>query len=93
MSGVTWNEENRHQFQNEDYVRLDCRHNYLEQRWHDIRFCKSNTIFEVKEKLHKHGAGGVGTMELYLRKGNGETIFLYDDNLTLRVFGAENDME
>jgi len=77
----------------QDFVRLDCRHNYLEQRWHDIRFYLGMTVFEAKEKLHKHGAGGVGTMELYLRKGNGETIFLYDDNLPLSVFGVENDME
>ena len=74
-------------------MRLDVLHNFLEQRWHDIRFCLSDSIFTVKEKLHKHGAGSVSTMELYLRRGNGETVFMYDDNLTLRTFGAWNDME
>eukprot|EP00452_MALV-II_sp_L67-6_P000091 gene91-78_t len=66
---VTASDENRHQFQGEDFLRLDIRHNYLEQRWHDLRFCRDSCIFAVKEQLHKHGAGSVAHMELYLRRG------------------------
>jgi len=89
---VTADDATRHQFQSEDFIRLDVRHNHLEQRWHDLSFCRDSSIFSVKEKLHTHGAGAVGSMELYLRRG-GDTIFMYDDHMTLRSFGAENDME
>ncbi|CAD7940724.1 unnamed protein product [Amoebophrya sp. A120] len=93
-SWVTANDENRHQNQAEGFIRMDIRHNHLEQRWHDLRFDLDSTIFGVKEKLHKHGAGSVAHMELYLRRsGNSDTIFLYDDYKTLRTYGAGNDME
>lgn len=89
---VTAGDEIRHQFTAEGLIKLDIRHNHLEQRWHDLRFCKESTIYSVKEQLHKHGAGSVATIELYLRRGF-DTIFCYDDSKTLGSYGAENDME
>mmetsp|Transcript_11436 Transcript_11436/g.27902 ORF Transcript_11436/g.27902 Transcript_11436/m.27902 type:complete len:292 (+) Transcript_11436:295-1170(+) len=91
---VTASDASRHDYQAEGLIRMDIRHNQLEQRWHDLRFCLDSSIFSVKEKLHKHGAGSVAHMELYLRRsGVSDTIFLYDDHKTLREYGAGNDME
>ncbi|CAD7971280.1 unnamed protein product [Amoebophrya sp. A25] len=93
-SWVTMGDETRHDNQAEGLIRMDIRHNHLEQRWHDLRFSLDMTIFAVKEKLHKHGAGSVAHMELYLRRSGVEnTIFLYDDYKTLGSYGAGNDME
>lgn len=89
---VTAGDEYRHDGRSEELIRMDIKHNLLEQRWHDLLFNKDSSIFSAKEKLHKHGAGSVSTMELYLRRGM-DTIFLYDDSKTLREYGAENDME
>lgn len=65
---VTASDASRHDYQAEGLIRMDIRHNHLEQRWHDLRFCLDSSIFSVKEKLHKHGAGSVAHMELYLRR-------------------------
>lgn len=93
-SYVTAHDESRHQFQGDGLIRMDIRHNLLEQRWHDLRFDLDSSIFQVKEKLHKHGAGAVASMELFLRRsGIEDTVFLYDDMMTLRQFGAGNDMQ
>jgi len=68
-SWVTAQDESRHQFQGEGLIRMDIRHNHLEQRWHDLRFDLESSVFDVKAKLHRHGAGSVAHMELYLRRG------------------------
>lgn len=67
-------------------------HSNLEQRWHDITFWLDQTVAEVKAKLYKHGGTSTACQDLYLRRG-GDTIFMWDDDRTLRYYGANNGME
>lgn len=89
---VTAKDESKYDFQAEGCVRLDVAHSNLEQRWHALNFFKEMTIFEVKEKLYRHGGTGAASQELYLRRGY-DTIFLMDDNKTLWDYNVDNDME
>lgn len=79
--------------QAEGTLRLDVTHSNLLQRWHDIVFDDSMTVGRVKEKLYRHGGTPCKHQELYLRKGGGDTIYLYDDNKTMKQMGAKSGME
>jgi len=74
-------------------LRLDVTHSNLEQRWHDIMFHEDMTVMQVKEKLYRHGGTSVAFQELYLRRGPGDTIFLINDDQTLKHYGAQSGME
>jgi len=74
-------------------LRLDVSHSNLEQRWHDILFHEDMTVERVKEKLYRHGGTSIAFQELYLRRGSGDTVFLYDDNKSLGSYGARSGME
>jgi tubulin-folding cofactor B len=74
-------------------LRLDCSHSNLHQRYHDLLFHEEMTIQACKDKLYKHCGSSVGQMELYLRRGGGDTIFMMDDQRTLKFYGAKNGME
>jgi len=76
----------------EGFVRLDVTHSNLEQKWHDLMFAVDMTVGEVKMKLYRHGGTSCCAQELFLRRGAGDTIFLHDDNLTLRHFGICSGM-
>jgi len=91
---VTQDDENRFAHQGDGYLRLDITHSNLEQRWHDILVWPSMTVFELKEKLHRHCGSGVSFVDLYLRRGHGtsDTVFLGDEDKTLGYYGAQNGM-
>jgi tubulin-folding cofactor B len=91
---VTQDDEDRFANQGDGYLRLDITHSNLEQRWHDILVWPSMTIFELKEKLHRHCGSGVSFVDLYLRRGHGtsDTVFLADEDKTLGYYGAQNGM-
>jgi len=76
----------------EGHVRLDVTHSNLEQRWHDLMFALDMTVGDVKAKLYRHGGTSSCAQELFLRRGAGDTIFLHDENLTLRHFGTCSGM-
>lgn len=86
------NDESRYDTVMEGFVRLDVTHSNLEQRWHDLMFAVDMTVGEVKTKLYRHGGTSCCAQELFLRRGPGDTIFLHDDNLTLRHFGTCSGM-
>merc|ERR1719408_976500 len=91
---VTQDDENRFAHQGDGYLRLDITHSNLEQRWHDILVWPTMTIFELKEKLHRHCGSGVSFVDLYLRRGHGtsDTVFLADEDKTLGYYGAASGM-
>jgi len=89
---VTAGDATKYDYQAEECVRLDITHSNLKQRWHVINFFRDMTILEVKEKLYRHGGTGASCQELYLRRGY-DTIFMMDNDKTLRDYGAENEME
>jgi tubulin-folding cofactor B len=91
---VTCNDESRYDHQGDGYLRLDITHSNLEQRWHDILVWPTMTIFELKEKLHRHCGSGVSFVDLYLRRGHGtsDTVYLADEDKTLGYYGAQNGM-
>lgn len=90
---VTEKDATRYDGLAEGFCRLDITHSNLQQRWHDICLPIDNTVGAIKEKLYRHGGTPAGAQELYLRRGGGETMFLYDDSRTLRSYGAGNGME
>jgi tubulin-folding cofactor B len=91
---VTCMDECRYDHQAEGSLRLDVTHSNLMQQYHDLLFHEEMTIQRVKEKLFRHCGTGVGSMELFLRRGgSGGTIFLDDDSRQLRYYGAGNGME
>eukprot|EP00933_Yihiella_yeosuensis_P070814 TRINITY_DN78977_c0_g1_i1.p1 TRINITY_DN78977_c0_g1~~TRINITY_DN78977_c0_g1_i1.p1 ORF type:complete len:286 (-),score=67.54 TRINITY_DN78977_c0_g1_i1:166-1023(-) len=90
---VTGNDYSRYDNQAASTLRMDVTHCNLVQRWHDLIFDRSMTIFSVKEKLYRHGGTPAADQELYLRRGGSDTVFLYDDSKTLSYYGAENGME
>lgn len=92
QSWVTADDETRYANTLEGFVRLDVTHSNLEQRWHDLMFPLDMTIGEVKAKLYRHGGTSCCAQELFLRRGQGDTIFMHDDNLTLRHFGTCSGM-
>eukprot|EP00397_Hematodinium_sp_SG-2012_P050119 GEMP01058100.1.p1 GENE.GEMP01058100.1~~GEMP01058100.1.p1 ORF type:complete len:296 (+),score=64.32 GEMP01058100.1:89-889(+) len=92
MEYITAGDATKYDAQAEGCVRLDVTHSNLVQRWHAINFFRDSTLLEVKEKLYRHGGTSISCAELYLRRGS-DTIFMYDQNKTLRDYGAENDME
>lgn len=49
--------------------------------WHVEVYVDSES---VKQKLYKRNGTTVDHMQLFLRRADGNTIFLYDDKLTLR---------
>merc|ERR1719160_1111904 len=51
------------------------------------------TIEAVKDKLYRHGGTPASWQGLYLRRGGGDTVYLYDDNKTLGYYGARSGME
>jgi tubulin-folding cofactor B len=85
-------DETRYDNVMEGFVRLDVTHSNLEQKWHDLMFAVDMTVGEVKAKLYRHGGTSCCAQELFLRRGPGDTIFLHDDNLTLRHFGICSGM-
>ncbi|CAL1165944.1 unnamed protein product [Cladocopium goreaui] len=74
-------------------LRLDVTHSNLIQRWHDLVFDSSMTVGRVKEKLYFHGGTPAEHQELYLRRGGGDTLFLWDEKKTLADYGVKNGME
>jgi len=86
-------DDSRYDGQAQGSLRLDVTHSNLIQRWHDIMFHDDMTIMAVKDKLYRHGGTGCAYQELYLRRGPGDTLFLFDDNKTLGFYGAINGME
>jgi len=74
-------------------LRLDVTHSNLVQRWHDLIFDSSMTVRRVKEKLYAHGGTPSADQELYLRRGGGDTLFLWDEGKTLADYGVKNGME
>lgn len=90
---VTAADETRYENMAEGNLRLDVTHSNLVQRWHDILFHEDMTVMGVKEKLYRHGGTPVSWQELYLRRGGSDTIFLFDDNKTLRHYGTKSGME
>lgn len=90
---VTERDATRYDLLAEGFIRIDVTHSNLEQRWHDICFSLDSTVASVKDKLYRHGGTPATAQELYLRRGGGDTMFLYDDARTLRSYGAGNGME
>jgi tubulin-folding cofactor B len=90
---VTAGDDSRFDGLAEGSLRLDVSHSNLIQRWHDILFHEDMTVMHTKEKLYRHGGTPVCMQELYLRRGGGDTIFLMDDNKTLKYYGAWSGME
>eukprot|EP00434_Breviolum_minutum_P002844 symbB.v1.2.002500.t1/scaffold132.1/size310437/11 len=74
-------------------LRLDATHSNLIQRWHDLVFDSNMTVGRVKEKLYFHGGTPAEHQELYLRRGGGDTLFLWDEKKTLGDYGVKNGME
>ncbi|CAJ1403169.1 unnamed protein product [Effrenium voratum] len=74
-------------------LRLDVTHSNLIQKYHDIVFDSTMTVGRVKEKLYFHGGTPAADQELYLRRGGGDTLFLWDDRKTLGECGVKNGME
>ncbi|EER08126.1 microtubule-associated protein, putative [Perkinsus marinus ATCC 50983] len=72
------------------FIRVDVTHSNLQARVHDATLSLAATIESVKQKLYKRNGTTVDHMQLFLRGADGNTIFLYDDKLTLRDFGAQN---
>ncbi|EER06813.1 tubulin-specific chaperone B, putative [Perkinsus marinus ATCC 50983] len=72
------------------FIRVDVTHSNLQARVHDATLSLDATIESVKQKLYKRNGTTVDHMQLFLRRADGNTIFLYDDKLTLRDFGAQN---
>lgn len=89
---VTQDDLTRYDGQADSHIRLDVTHSNLIQRWHDLSFWLEQTVGEVKAKLYKHGGTSTAAQDLYLRRG-GDTIFMWDDDRTLRYYGAGNGME
>jgi len=89
---VTQDDMTRYDGQAEGHIRMDVTHSNLEQRWHDLSFWLDQTVGEVKAKLYKHGGTSTCAQDLYLRRGP-DTIFMWDDDKTLRYYGANNGME
>lgn len=90
---VTAHDHCRYDGMAEGTLRLDVTHSNLQQRWHDILFYEEMTVMQTKEKLYRHGGTPCGFQELYLRRGGGDTVFLMDENKTLRYYGARSGME
>mmetsp|Transcript_94271 Transcript_94271/g.271637 ORF Transcript_94271/g.271637 Transcript_94271/m.271637 type:complete len:283 (+) Transcript_94271:87-935(+) len=90
---VTANDATRYDHQAQGTLRLDVTHSNLVQRWHDIVFDEDMSIGQVKQKLYRHGGTPSQHQELYLRRGGSDTIFLMDEQKTLRYYGAKNGME
>eukprot|EP00930_Biecheleria_cincta_P072758 TRINITY_DN60106_c0_g1_i1.p1 TRINITY_DN60106_c0_g1~~TRINITY_DN60106_c0_g1_i1.p1 ORF type:complete len:288 (-),score=58.15 TRINITY_DN60106_c0_g1_i1:107-970(-) len=90
---VTGGDATRYSNQAASTLRMDVTHSNLIQRYHDLVFDVNMTISRVKEKLYTHGGTPVADQELYLRRGGGDTMFLYDDSKTLGFYGARNGME
>ncbi|KAF4693079.1 hypothetical protein FOZ60_011863 [Perkinsus olseni] len=72
------------------FIRVDVTHSNLQARVHDATLSLDAPISSVKQKMYKRNGTTVDHMQLFLRRGDGSTIFLYDDKLTLRDFGAGN---
>lgn len=89
---VTANDESRFAHQAQGMCRMDVTHSNLTIRMHDIQFDLDMTLLEVKAKLYRHGGTGSESQELFLRRGNGDTVRMGDDSKTLRFYGAGNDM-
>jgi len=83
----------RYDNQAQGVLRIDVSHSNLVQRWHDIKFSDDMTVMGVKEKLYRHGGTSCAAQELFLRRGGGDTIFMDDDQKTLKYYGARNGME
>ncbi|KAF4709153.1 Katanin p60 ATPase-containing subunit A1, partial [Perkinsus olseni] len=66
------------------FIRVDVTHSNLQARVHDATLSLDAPISSVKQKLYKRNGTTVDHMQLFLRRGDGSTIFLYDDKLTLR---------
>uniref|UniRef100_A0A7S3U794 CAP-Gly domain-containing protein n=1 Tax=Strombidinopsis acuminata TaxID=141414 RepID=A0A7S3U794_9SPIT len=90
---VTGGDEMHYGKQAQGTLRLDVTHSNLLQRWHDIVFDDSMTVARVKDKLYRHGGTPAAFQELYLRRGGSDTIYLYDENKTLKTYGARSGME
>lgn len=90
---VQYDDQTRFAHMAEGNLRLDVTHSNLVQRWHDILFTTESTIMQVKEKLYRHGGTGCNFMELYLRRGGSDTVFLMDEYKTLGYYGAKSGME
>eukprot|EP00927_Polykrikos_kofoidii_P055583 TRINITY_DN49801_c0_g1_i1.p1 TRINITY_DN49801_c0_g1~~TRINITY_DN49801_c0_g1_i1.p1 ORF type:complete len:327 (+),score=85.53 TRINITY_DN49801_c0_g1_i1:136-981(+) len=90
---VTARDETRFDGLADGDLRLDVRHSNLEQRWHDILFHETMTVMQAKEKLYRHGGTSCAFQELYLRRGDGDTVMLMDDSRTLGYYGARSGME
>jgi len=91
---VTAMDENRFDGMAEGSLRLDVSHSNLEQRWHDLLFHEEMTVMRMKEKLYFHGGTPCAFQELFLRRGGADnTIYLDDDNKTLKAYGAKSGME
>jgi hypothetical protein len=90
---VTCRDDSRFDLVPEGFVKLDVSHSNLEQRWHNITFVLNDTVTRTKEKLHRHGGSAVNDMELYLRRGPGDTVCMSDERLSLAFYGAKHGME
>jgi tubulin-folding cofactor B len=90
---VTANDASRFDGMAAGQLRLDVTHSNLQQRWHDLPFHEDMSVMQVKEKLYRHGGTGVAWQELYLRRGQGDTVFLVDDNKPLSFYGVRSGME
>mmetsp|Transcript_23410 Transcript_23410/g.55247 ORF Transcript_23410/g.55247 Transcript_23410/m.55247 type:complete len:280 (-) Transcript_23410:74-913(-) len=90
---VTAADGSRYANQAASTLRLDVTHSNLVQRWHDLIFDAGMTVSRVKEKLYSHGGTPAADQELYLRRGGGDTLFLYDERKTLADYGVKNGME
>mmetsp|Transcript_7730 Transcript_7730/g.28315 ORF Transcript_7730/g.28315 Transcript_7730/m.28315 type:complete len:288 (+) Transcript_7730:64-927(+) len=83
----------RYDHQAEGTLRLDVTHSNLLQRWHDIIFDENMTVGRVKEKLYRHGGTPGAHQELFLKRGGSDTIYMMDEDKTLRYYGTRNGME
>jgi len=90
---VIANDDYRYDGMAEGSLRMDVTHSNLVQRWHDLPFFEEMSVMQVKEKLYRHGGTPCVFQELYLRRGGGDTVFLMDEEKSLRYYGARSGME
>jgi len=90
---VTERDSTRFDLVPQGFVKLDVSHSNLEQRWHNITFVLGDSVLAAKEKLHRHGGSAVADMQLFLRRGPGDTVAMENEHLALGYYGAQHGME
>ncbi|KAH0573264.1 Tubulin specific chaperone B [Spironucleus salmonicida] len=74
-------------------IPLHVSHNYLRQRFFEIRFSLTATVGEIKQKIYQITGTQPDYQEIYLIKSSTDRVMMKPDNIYLRDFDPEAGME